>query len=72
MPARGPSLATGDRSVIFEFTQIGNSVKVTAIDELTGLEAAVIGPTTAMRRDMERLAAAKLKRALDKRAASKH
>jgi hypothetical protein len=34
----------GDREVIFEFTQVGNVAKVTAIDVATGTEATIVGP----------------------------
>jgi hypothetical protein len=49
------------RDVYFEFTAIGSSLKATAIDSLTGIEVSVIGPATAARADLERLALAKLK-----------
>jgi hypothetical protein len=34
----------GDREVIFEFTRVGQSVKVTAVDPATGTEASIVGP----------------------------
>jgi hypothetical protein len=46
--------------VYFEFTTIGHSVKVTAIDAVTGLEVAVIGPAGAARADLQQLALQKL------------
>lgn len=49
------------RDVYFEFTVIGASVKATAIDSLTGIEVTVVGPATAARGDLQRLAVAKLK-----------
>lgn len=48
--------------VYFEFVTIGSSVKCTAIDPRTGVEASVIGPVNASRGDLERLAVAKLRR----------
>ena len=33
----------GEREVYFEFTAIGNAVKVTAIDSLTGIEVSAMG-----------------------------
>ncbi len=47
--------------VYFEFTRVGASVKVAAIDGATGIEVTVIGPAAAAPSDLERLALAKLK-----------
>jgi hypothetical protein len=52
------------RDVYFEFTVIGTSVKATAIDSVTGIEVSVIGPVTARRNELQRLALAKLDRRL--------
>jgi hypothetical protein len=49
------------REVLFEFTVIGRSVRVAALDAATGVEVTVVGPAGAMRSDLERLALAKLK-----------
>jgi hypothetical protein len=49
------------REVYFEFTVIGPTVRVAAIDALTGVEVVVMGPANATRAHLERLAAAKLK-----------
>ena len=49
------------REVYFQFTALGRSVKVSAIDAATGLEVSVIGPATASKSDLERLALQKLK-----------
>ena len=46
--------------VYFEFTAIGRSVKVSAIDAATGTEVSVMGPSTASQADLERLALQKL------------
>jgi hypothetical protein len=46
--------------VYFEFVAIGHSVKVTAIHAPSGTEVSVIGPTSAARSDLERLALQKL------------
>lgn len=54
------------RAIIFEFHQIGHSVKVTAVDEATGHEVSIVGPAAAMRSDLEKVARAKLMRALEK------
>jgi hypothetical protein len=49
------------REVLFEFRQVGGAVRVAAIDAATGLEVTVMGPVTASRADLQRLALAKLK-----------
>ena len=50
-----------EREVFFEFTRLGGSVKVAAIDGDTGIEVSVVGPATAAPSALERLAVAKLK-----------
>jgi hypothetical protein len=57
-------------SVLFEFVQIGQQMRVAAIDETTGTEVVVIAPLNAARGHMERLALAKLRRKLADSAAS--
>ena len=47
--------------VYFEFTAIGRTVKVSAIDAATGVEVSVVAPATAARADLQRLALQKLK-----------
>jgi hypothetical protein len=47
--------------VYFEFTPIGTSVKVAAIDAVTGVEVSVIGPARASQADLQQLALQKLK-----------
>lgn len=54
-------MAGGDREVYFEFTAIGQTVKVTAIDSVTGIEVSTMGPVSASQADLKRLALAKLK-----------
>lgn len=51
----------GEREVYFEFTAIGNVVKVTAIDSLTGIEVSAMGPASAAQADLQQLALQKLK-----------
>jgi len=51
---------TGPREVLFEFTVIGNAVKVSAIDVASGIEVSVMGPARASRADLQQLALAKL------------
>lgn len=47
-----------------EFYALGNSVKVTAIDPHTGLEATIVAPANANKEYMKQQAAAKLERKL--------
>lgn len=49
------------REIIFEFTPIGASVKVTAVDVTSGLEVSVIAPSSAARSELERIALQKLR-----------
>jgi hypothetical protein len=57
-----PGDASGDLGeVFFEFTAIGNNVKVAAIHAASATEVSVIGPASAARSDLERLALQKLK-----------
>jgi hypothetical protein len=51
----------GDREVYFEFVAIGASVKVTAIDSVTGTEVSIVGPAAAPKSELQRVALAKLK-----------
>ena len=60
----------GEREVYFEFTAVGASVKVVAIDAATGIEVTVVGPASAARFDMQRLALAKLNARLARGGAS--
>jgi hypothetical protein len=55
------------REVLFEFTTIGAGTKVAAIDAETGIEVTVMGPTHALRTDLQMLALAKLRKRLDSR-----
>ncbi len=57
-----PADFSGDLGEIyFEFTAIGRSVKVVAIHAASGAEVSVMGPASAARSDLERLALQKLK-----------
>ena len=55
-----------EREVYFEFTAIGNTVKVTAIDSLTGIEVSAMGPVSASQADLQQLALQKLKARLQR------
>lgn len=48
------------RQVLFEFTRIGNTVKVTALDSVSLVEVSVIGPATASQAQMKTAALRKL------------
>ncbi|MCH8489502.1 MAG: hypothetical protein LAT81_06165, partial [Oceanicaulis sp.] len=63
MPARGRS---GGREVIFEFTTLGQSTRVAAVDVATGEEVVISGPAGASRGDLERVALRKLLRRLSR------
>ncbi|MBX3488094.1 serine hydroxymethyltransferase [Parvibaculum sp.] len=54
------------REVIFEFTPIGTSVKVTALDVTTDLEVSVVAPSSASRNELERIALQKLRYMLNR------
>jgi hypothetical protein len=54
-----------DRDVLFEFVQMGQQMRVAAIDEATGIEVVVITPLNATKLQMQRVAMAKLKRKLE-------
>ena len=53
-----------ERETLLEFIVLGDFAKVSAIDAETGIEVSVIGPATAARHDLERLAVGKLQRRL--------
>jgi hypothetical protein len=50
----------GSRDVYFEFTTIGGTVKVVAIDSISGTEVTVMGPVRTPQGDLQRLALQKL------------
>jgi len=57
---------TGSSSeVFFEFTQLGQQMRVAAIDAATATEVVIIAPLTASRLQMQNVALAKLRRKLD-------
>ena len=49
------------REIYFEHIVVGRSVKVVAIDSLTAVEVSIVGPLSAAKSDLERLALRKLK-----------
>lgn len=50
--------------VLFEFVQLGQQMRVAAIDSISGTEVVVITPVSATRHQMQQLALAKLRRKL--------
>jgi hypothetical protein len=56
------------REVLFEFHVIGQTVKVSAIDSVTAIEVSIMGPASASRADLQRLALQKLKARLAREA----
>ncbi len=52
------------REVIFEFIALGDSVRVAAVDVMTGEEVYITGPANTPQSDLERIAARKLVRKL--------
>lgn len=61
-------MAETGRDVILEFQNIGNSVKVTAIDPVTLVEVSIVGSTSAGKQALGRVAVRKLEYVLAKRA----
>ena len=59
-----------DGEVYFEFVQVGQQMRVAAIDAATGIEVIVITPVSASKHQMQQMALAKLKRKLDEGAAA--
>lgn len=61
-------MGQGDRvseaEVLFEYIQVGQQMRVAAIDSATGIEIVVIAPVSATRTQMQQLALAKLRRRL--------
>jgi hypothetical protein len=53
--------------VIFEYVHVGKSVRVTAVDTVTGIEAVFQAPAGASTMDMQRVALRKLDYVLKKR-----
>ena len=54
------------REVLIEFHQIGNSVKVTAVDPVTAVEVLIVGAANASQEMLKRLAVRKLDYVLEK------
>ena len=55
-----------NKEYILEFTQVGNSVKVSAVDPITTAEAVIVGSLSATREELSELAIKKLEYVLAK------
>lgn len=64
---RGSAKPAELREVLFEFSAVGNSVKVCAIDPVTLVEAAIIGPVGADEPALKHAALQKLRYVLAKK-----
>lgn len=66
--SRGEAPDTTPRpgEIYFEFQRIGGAVKVSAVDAATGTEVVIMGPASAARTDLQRVALRKLKARLEK------
>ena len=53
-----------EREILFEFMQVGVTVRVAAIDAASGIEVIVVAPASTARADLKRLAIQKLERRL--------
>jgi hypothetical protein len=56
-----------DQGVLLEFRPVGNSVKVSAIDQNTGTEVLIVGPRNAAESDLREAVIRKLKYVLEKK-----
>jgi hypothetical protein len=54
-----------DREVLFEFTVIGDTARIAAIDVETGVEAVTMGPVSAGQAALEALALRKLQKLME-------
>lgn len=52
--------------IYLEFKPVGQAMKVTAVDAATGVEVVVMGPVSASRTDLQKIAVRKLKAQIDK------
>lgn len=51
---------TDQRHYLLEFLPMGNSVKVSAIDPVSGTEVSIVGPVNASKDELTRVAVSKL------------
>ena len=52
--------------IYIEYKQVGQAMKATAVDDATGTEVVVMGPASAARTDLQRVAVRKLQMKLEK------
>jgi hypothetical protein len=57
---------SGDGEYLIEMQRIGNTVKVTAVDPVTGMEASIVGPANAGRHVLSNNAVRKLQYVMNK------
>ncbi|RME94287.1 MAG: serine hydroxymethyltransferase [Alphaproteobacteria bacterium] len=63
-PRSGPGArdaAPRDGEIYVEFRQVGNAMRVTAVDAASGEEVVVMGPVHGRREELQRIAVRKLK-----------
>lgn len=60
----GQGALMADGEVYFEFVQVGQQMRVAAIDAATGVEVIVVTPVNATRYQMQQVALAKLRKKL--------
>lgn len=66
-------MSSGDDSYLLEFMRVHNTVKVTAVDPVTGTEASIVGPANAGKEYLSRTAVRKLEYVMAKNEkAAKH
>ena len=53
--------------ILFKFVQIGNNVKVTAIDGASGVEVSIVGSARLTRFSLQQAALRKLRHVMEKR-----
>ena len=69
-PRKPPGAAKSDR-VYFEFLPNGAYVKVSAVDEKTGIEVSIVGDARATQSELQRLALRKLEKVMAEQAPRK-
>ena len=60
--------APGKGEYLVEFQQVGNTVKVSAVDPVTNIEVSIVGDPAASQDELTRVAVQKLEYVLAKRA----
>jgi len=64
---KGAGRASAARGEVYiEFKQVGQAMKVTAVDAATGLEVVIMGPASAAQSHLQKVAVDKLKMQLKK------